>query len=181
MNDNLGAALKEATFLLGAEKYSDKVVMAVYAPLFCNVNFKKWPANAIYFDSARAYGTPSYHAQAMLGNNVGDINIGVCGLEGLLNKKLFVNANRIAATGEVIIKIVNSEAEPREIQIEVHGMSKPPVCGREIVLTAPGLDAGNSFDKPLRVAPAAKKLEQAGASFGYVMKPYSFTVLRLTN
>jgi len=176
VKDNLGAALKETAFLLGAEKYSDKVVMAVYAPLFANVNFKKWPANAIYFDNARVYGSPSYHAQAMLGNNVGDLNIGV---GGLLNTKLFVSANRVKATGEVIIKIVNSEGEPREVQIDLHGMVKPPVSGREIVLTGPDLNAGNSFDKPLNVAPVETKLNKVGNSFTYVVKPYSFTVLRL--
>lgn len=177
--DTLDAALKESAFLLGAEKYSDKVVMAVYAPLFANVNFMKWSANAIYFDNARVYGSPSYHAQAMLGNNVGDVNLAVGGLDGLLNKKLFVNANLITATGEVIVKIVNSEAQAREIQIEVRGMPKPPVSGREIVLTGPDLNAGNAFDKPLNVAPVEKKLEKPGASFTYLVKPVSFTVLRL--
>lgn len=179
--DTLDAALKESAFLLGAEKYSDKVVMAVYAPLFANVNFMKWSANAIYFDNARVYGSPSYHAQAMLGNNVGDVNLVVGGLEGLLNKKLFVNANRITATGEVIIKIVNSEAQAREIRIEVRGMPKPPRSGREIVLTGPDLNAGNSFDKPLNVAPVERKLEKPGDSFTYLVKPQSFTVLRLMN
>ena len=130
--------------------------MAVYAPLFTNVNRKGWPANAIYFDSARVFGTPSYYAQAMLGTHVGDINIGVGGLEGLLNKKLFVNANQLTATGELIIKIVNTEVEQREIKIDLRGMSKPPVSGREIVLTGDDLN-----------------------SFMYVVRPLSFSVLRL--
>jgi len=179
VKDTLEGALKETAFLLGAEKYSDKVVMAVYAPLFTNVNRKGWPANAIYFDSARVFGTPSYYAQAMLGTHVGDINIGVGGLEGLLNKKLFVNANQLTATGELIIKIVNTEVEQREIKIDLRGMSKPPVSGREIVLTGDDLNAGNSFDKPLNVSPVERKLDSVGNSFMYVVRPLSFSVLRL--
>ena len=179
VKDTLEGALKETAFLLGAEKYSDKVVMAVYAPLFANVNFKKWPANAIYFDSARAYGTPSYHAQAMLGNNTGDVNIAVVGFDALINRTLFINANLIQASGEVILKIVNSEAVSRHLQIVLDGMKKAPASGREVVLTGPDLVAGNSFENPFHVAPVETKLDQVGKSFPYVVAPYSFTVLRL--
>ena len=177
--DTLDAALKETAFLLGAEKYSDKVVMAVYAPLFANVNKKGWPANAINFDSARVYGTPSYYSQLMLANNTGDINIGVAGLETLITNKVFANATMVKSTGEVIVKIVNPEAVPREILIQLRGLPKPPIAGREIVLTGPDLKAGNSFDTPMNVAPVEKQLEQVGSSFLYSLKPHSFTVLKL--
>lgn len=180
VKDNLEGALKETAFLLGAEKYSDKVVMAVYAPLFANVNFTAWPANAINFDNARAFGTPSYHSQVMLANNTGDFNIGVDGTGGLLNGRLYANANQIAATGEIILKIVNPGREPLEIRIDLTGMVKPPVSGFEILMSGSELSAGNSFDKPLNVAPVRKKLESVGNSFFYVVQPYSFTILRLT-
>jgi alpha-N-arabinofuranosidase len=154
--------------------------MAVYAPLFANVNFTGWPANAINFDNARAYGTPSYYSQVMLANNAGDYNIGVDGSGGLLNGKIFVNATRVAATGEIIIKIVNSGGEPMEIRIDLTGMTRPPVSGVEILLTGPGLNAGNSFNEPLKVAPVRNKLEAAGISFPYTVKPCSFAILKLT-
>lgn len=179
MKETIEGALKETAFLIGAERYSDKVTMAVYAPLLSNVNFGKWPANAINFDNHRAYGTPSYHSQVMLANNVGDVNIGVDGLEGLLNKKLFANASRVTTTGEIIVKIVNPEGQPRELQIELRGVDKPPVTGREIVLAGATLDARNSFDTPLNVAPVERKLSGVGKSFVHVVRPYSFTVLRL--
>ena len=179
VEDNLGAALKEAAFLLGAEKYSDKVIMAVYAPLLANANFKKWPANAIYFDSHRVYGTPSYHVQALLGSHVGDLNLGVSGLEDWLNQRLYANANLVKATGEVIIKLVNAQPQPRHIRLELSGRSHPPQQGREIVLTGPGPGAGNSFENPKNVAPVERKLEQVGNSFGYVLPACSFAVLRL--
>lgn len=177
--DNLQAALKETAFLLGAEKYSDKVTMAVYAPLLANVNKKNWSANAINFDSFRAYGTPSYYSQLMLANNTGDINIGVVGLETLVANKVFVNATMVKSTGEVIVKIVNAEAVTRDIRIQLSGLQKPPVSGREIVLSGSDLKAGNSFDSPMNVIPVDKKLGQVGSSFMYSLKPNSFTILRL--
>jgi alpha-L-arabinofuranosidase len=70
---NLRAAIGEAAFMTGLERNSDVVVMASYAPLFANVNYKKWNPDLIDFDSSRAYGIPSYYVQLMFGANRGDV------------------------------------------------------------------------------------------------------------
>jgi alpha-L-arabinofuranosidase len=62
---NLIAAVGEAAFMTGLERNGDVVAMASYAPLLVDPHWKRWNPNAIVFDSARAYGTPSYHVQAM--------------------------------------------------------------------------------------------------------------------
>jgi alpha-L-arabinofuranosidase len=46
--------------------------MASYAPLFANVNYKKWNPDLINFDSSRAYGLPSYYVQQMFSENRGE-------------------------------------------------------------------------------------------------------------
>ncbi len=66
---NLIAALGEAAFMTGMERNGDVVAMASYAPLFVHPQWKAWNPNAIVFDSARAYGTPSYQIQAMFAAN----------------------------------------------------------------------------------------------------------------
>ena len=66
---NLRAALGEAAFLVGLERNSDVVEMASYAPLFVNVNDRVWNPNAIVFNGAKSYGTPSYHVQQIYANN----------------------------------------------------------------------------------------------------------------
>ncbi|MHB8523448.1 MAG: alpha-L-arabinofuranosidase C-terminal domain-containing protein [Limisphaerales bacterium] len=71
-NGNLRAALGEAAFMTGLERNADVVVMASYAPLFANVNYKKWNPDLINFNSAKAYGTPSYYVQEMFSENRGD-------------------------------------------------------------------------------------------------------------
>lgn len=70
---NLRAAVGEAAFMTGMERNSDVVVMSSYAPLFVNVNYKKWNPDLINFDSSRAYGIPSYYVQKMFAENRGDV------------------------------------------------------------------------------------------------------------
>ena len=59
--------------MTGMERNSDVVVMASYAPLFANVNYKKWNPDLINFDSSRVYGLPSYYVQKMFSENQGDV------------------------------------------------------------------------------------------------------------
>lgn len=70
---NLRAAIGEAAFMTGMERNSDVVVMASYAPLFANVNYKRWNPDLICFDSSRVYGLPSYYVQKMFADNRGDV------------------------------------------------------------------------------------------------------------
>ena len=72
---NLDAALGEAAFMTGLERNSDVVAMASYAPLFTSVYNRQWNPNAIVFDTGRAYGTPSYHVQAMFARNRATRNV----------------------------------------------------------------------------------------------------------
>jgi alpha-L-arabinofuranosidase len=70
---NLKGALGEAAFMTGMERNSDVVIMSSYAPLFANVNYKKWNPDLINFDSSRVYGTPSYYVQKLFAENLGDV------------------------------------------------------------------------------------------------------------
>ncbi len=72
-NGNLRGAIGEAAFMTGMERNSDIVEMASYAPLFANVEYKRWNPNLIYFDNHRNYGTPSYYAQKLFSENRGDV------------------------------------------------------------------------------------------------------------
>jgi alpha-L-arabinofuranosidase len=70
---NLSAALGEAAFMTGMERNSDIVELASYAPLFGNVNGIQWHPDLIYYDNARAFGTPSYYVQKMFSRNRGNV------------------------------------------------------------------------------------------------------------
>ena len=66
---NLKAALAEAAWMTGLERNGDVVKMTSYAPLFVNANDRKWNPDAIVFDSAHSYGTPSYYVQKLFAVN----------------------------------------------------------------------------------------------------------------
>ena len=70
---NLKGAIGEAAFMTGMERNGDVVVMCSYAPLFEHVGWKRWNPNAILFDAARSYATPSWHIQTMFGQNRADV------------------------------------------------------------------------------------------------------------
>ena len=70
---NLRAALGEAAFMTGLERNGDVVAMSSYAPLFANPAWKRWNPDAVVLRRAHAYGTPSYHVQAMFAANRADV------------------------------------------------------------------------------------------------------------
>jgi alpha-L-arabinofuranosidase len=69
---NLQAAVAEAAFMTGLERNGDAVYMSSYAPLLSHISWKAWNPNALVYDQARVYGTPSYHVQALFGRNKAD-------------------------------------------------------------------------------------------------------------
>ena len=70
---NLQAAIGEAAFMTGMERNSDVVLMASYAPLFVQVNWRQWSPDAIQYDNSRVCGTPSYYVQKMFSETRGDV------------------------------------------------------------------------------------------------------------
>ena len=70
---NLRGAVGEAAFMTGLERNSDVVIMASYAPLFVNLHHKRWNPDLINFNSAQAYGLPSYYVQQMFSEHRGDV------------------------------------------------------------------------------------------------------------
>ncbi|MBI2298776.1 MAG: DUF1080 domain-containing protein, partial [Armatimonadetes bacterium] len=70
---NLRAALGEAAFMCGLERNSDIVTMASYAPLFVHVANRAWNPDAIVFDNAHCFGTPSYHVQKLFSRHRADV------------------------------------------------------------------------------------------------------------
>ncbi|MCK6501607.1 MAG: hypothetical protein L6Q38_19170, partial [Nitrospira sp.] len=72
---NLRGAIGEAALMTGLERNSDIVMVAAYAPLFCNANHKRWPVNLINFDSSRWFGIPSYYVQKLFSEHRGTVTL----------------------------------------------------------------------------------------------------------
>jgi alpha-L-arabinofuranosidase len=107
---NLAGAIGEAAFMTGMERNSDVVVMASYAPLFEYVGWKHWNPNAILFDGARSYGTPSWQVQTLFGRNRADI---------VLPLTLTAPATESTETrgGKIGLGTWNTQAEFKDIKV----------------------------------------------------------------
>jgi alpha-L-arabinofuranosidase len=70
----LYAALADMSWMLGAERNADLVVMATAAPTFVQTNAgaQQHPANLIAYNSLSSYGSPTYYALRMFNLNKGD-------------------------------------------------------------------------------------------------------------
>jgi alpha-L-arabinofuranosidase len=107
---NLAGAIGEAAFMTGMERNGDVVVMASYAPLFEYVGWKHWNPNAILFDGARSYATPSWQVQTLFGRNRADVV-----------RPLTLTAPATASTetrgGKIGLGTWNTQAEFKDIKV----------------------------------------------------------------
>ena len=178
-------ALSEAAFMTGLERNADVVLMSSYAPLFAHVDAWQWTPNLIWFDSLRSYGTPSYYAQKLFsvhrGSRVLPVQINGSAKNGQRN--LFVSASIDDRTGEAVLKIVNTEAAPRELRINLAGGlaggAKVGSSGKAFVLAGADLKAENSLDEPAKVAPVERQVAVSSGEFTFTLAPNSLSVLRI--
>ena len=156
--------------------------MSSYAPLFAHLDGWQWTPNLIWCDNLNVYGTPSYYVQQIFSRNRGDVLLPVkIAPEQQGNKKsnLYVTASREDKSGEVIVKVVNSAAEPVEANVQLKGSGKVSAKADVTVLAAAKLADENSIADPKKVAPATSTIEGVGPEFKYTFKPWSVTVLRI--
>ena len=94
-------ALTEASYMIGLERNADKVKMACYAPLFCNVDYINWnQANMIWFDNYRMFLTANYYVQKLFMNHQGDRQIS-CEIETNMKSEDWSQERNVC--GEVIL------------------------------------------------------------------------------
>jgi len=197
---NLNAALGDAAWMTGMERNSDLIIMSCYAPLFVNVNpgGMQWKSDLIGYDAITSYGSPSYYAQKMFNNYLGDTvatitaeNVSTQTWQPPAGKKshvvpppkqvptLFFVATRASSTGTIYLKVVNTAAKAQAVQIDIKGAHSVATDGVSVVLTgADPLDT-NSITAPTKIVPVAEKINGLGQSFTRTFAPYSVNVLQI--
>ena len=183
---NMNAALGDAAWMAGMERNSDIVIAHCYAPLFVNVNQggMQWESDLIGYDALSAYGSPSYYAQCMFAQNVGnkivplearDIPTMDCGKDKL--PQLYYSATTDTHTGKVYLKIVNGGSKLQTLQVNVKGGK---VSGKVLktVLASAHPEDTNTLSQPRRVVPVTSK-QHAGSKFSLSLAPFSITVVAL--
>src|ERR1017187_6594138 len=180
--NNLECALAEAAFMTGLERNADVVRMASYAPLFANTEAWQWTPDLIWVNSLQVYVTPNYYVQQLFSRNHGDVVLPVK-LDGVETsavgiQNFYASAARDDQTGEIILKIVNPEADASTVEIKLAGLAQVGAEGKAITL-AGDLDAVNSMDEPGKILPVESKFATAAANFTYAFPARSMTVLRI--
>ncbi|GAB4843993.1 aspartate-semialdehyde dehydrogenase-like protein [Ancistrocladus abbreviatus] len=178
---SLLAALGEAAFLIGLERNSDVVQMASYAPLFVNVNDRRWNPDAIVFNSWQAYGTPSYWVQRFFTQSSGATLLNST-FQANSSVSLVASATRWVDPQDnknyITVKVVNFGSDYVNITISVEGLdpSSEQLNGfKKTVLTSANVTDGNSLDNPLKVIPVYSSLELKGEDMEVKLQPHSLT------
>jgi alpha-L-arabinofuranosidase len=101
--------------MTGLERNSDIVRMASYAPLFVDVHDRRWNPDAIVFDAAHSYGTPSYYVQKLFAQNRADV---------ILPAEFNVNSTPAPAVkGGIGLGTWLTQAEYKEIEVTQGGQA----------------------------------------------------------
>ena len=174
--NTLGGALAEAAFLTGLERNADVVVLASYAPLFARVGYAQWSPDMIWFDDCRAYGTPSYYVQKLYAENMGTVTLSMDGQEKKLREEeIYANVSLDEKTGEIIIKAVNRNAEPKEIALSLAEGCAPAGSMKRMSLSGKEEDY-NCITDPEKVT---VQTEEAAYTGKLELPAYGFVVARI--
>jgi alpha-N-arabinofuranosidase len=196
LTPTLRAALGDAAWLTGLERNSDVVLLSCYAPLLANMNRggSQWTTDLIGFDASGSFGSPSYYAIQMFAKNRGDVVLpvvlkdgagvpttmprGAGGTSAAEPETVFATASREEGSGEVIVKVVNTEGVAQRTKVVLEGVKE--IAGGTVEVLTGDPAALNSVAEPRKVAPVSRELKgAAGNGVEEVFPAYSVSVLRV--
>ena len=161
--------------MTGIERNADIVEMATYAPLFAHVDGWQWRPDMIWYDNTRMFKTVSYYVQQMYamnkGTNVltlttadpadakGKKLVPVAGQEGM--NGLFASSVFDSATGEVVIKVVNTSKEEQPVSINLVGMQGEREAKTLTLQHSGSMDDENTLKEPTKIVPVSSSVSCA--------------------
>lgn len=183
---NMNAALGDAAWMTCMERNSDICVMSCYAPLFVNVEpgAMQWASDLIGYDVLNAYGSPSYWAQVMFSQYLGDRIVPVEATDlpqQTLDRNdeanaVFYTATKDAKTGKTYLKLVNAVGTAQQLNIKLEGVGKVKSKAKKVELKSARPEDTNSIDNPRNIVPQ-ESTQKVGKQFAITLAPYSITAL----
>ncbi len=170
--NDMESALGDASWLLGLEANSDLVTMSSYAPLWANVNGLQWTPDLIGFNNTSAYGSPSYYAQIILGQDHGAtvVSDSVSGAGGL--------QTIVTRTGDnYYLTVINTLGTANNTTIDLSGVTEVSSTGTVTSMSAASSTDTNSITQPTNIVPETSTATGLGTSFDYTFAGYSITVI----
>ena len=181
------ASILEAGFMTGMERNADVVYMTAYAPLFAHVEGWQWRPDLIWFDNTRMFKSTSYYVQQMYamnkGTNVLPLTMNkqsVAGLDG--QDGLHASAVCDKATGEIIVKVVNTSKSSQPVTLNLQGL-KGDYTAKTVTLCHNGMDDENTLARPDLIKPVegavAVVADKKGATITDELDPMSFRLYKI--
>mgnify|MGYP001604590060 CR=1 FL=1 len=96
-----------------------------------------------------------------------------------VTRAVFASAAHDKKSGEIIIKVVNTAADPTETEINLNGAKKLAATASAIVLTSTSPKDENTLEEPTKVAPKNTTIPVSGTKIKHAFPGNSFTVLRV--
>ncbi|KAL5372659.1 hypothetical protein DPSP01_013320 [Paraphaeosphaeria sporulosa] len=169
----------EAIFLLGAERNSDKIIGASYAPGFQNFNRWEWIPDLIEFDAYPGHTTlsTSYHMIKLLAGTLITENLPMTISDGGFGPAFFV-AGRNSVTGSHIVKAVNyNSTGSTQFSFSFEGVGKG-ATGNLTYLTAP-MNASNPIGGNVVQSHGSSVTASHDGVFHFKLPEYSIAVLEI--
>jgi alpha-N-arabinofuranosidase len=120
---NFGDALGDAAWMTSLERNSDLIVMASYAPLLVNISpgAMQWATDLIGFDAQKTYASPSYWAQCLFAEHLGD-GTPRSTISGE-NKRFFYSATVSSGDKVLHLKLVNASNVEQALSVHLTGFN----------------------------------------------------------
>ena len=91
---------------------------------------------------------------------------------------LYTSATRENASGDILLKLVNVQATPQLMRIDIQGVQTIKKDASGEMITGE-LGASNTVVEPMKVAPKPIVIRDAGATFSHELPAHSVSVIRL--
>jgi len=173
-------SVSEAIFLLGAERNSEKIISAMYAPSFQNLNRWQWIPDLIEYDAYPGHTTmsTSWHMIKLLSNNLITENLPITITEGKFGPAFFV-AGRNDNTGSHMAKIANyNSTGSTTMNIKFDGVGSGAV-GNLTYITAP-MNATNPIGGSIVEYHSETVPASHTGMFSFQLPEYSVAILEVT-
>ena len=179
--NNWLAALSEAAFMTGLERNAQTVRMASYAPLLAHVDAWQWSPNLIWFNNLTTVGSANYYVQKLYANNRGThvVPALINGAAAAGKDSLYASAMVDEKTNELIVKLVNAAPVAKTVNLQINGKGKMGKTASITTLSSTDLQAENTVDEPLKIAPVTKEMKVSGKTISYTAEPGSLNVIRI--
>ncbi len=199
-NNSMITALSEAAMMTGFERNGDIVKLAAYAPMFAptSTGNRQWQVDMMYFTNNSVLLTPNYYVQQLFMQNTGEYKVrtSIAYADGVTAPKtvyqatmgsqtrelddIFYVASCDEETGDIILKIVNAGGTTLKINVNFGVTDLVPAGIADVVeLYASSADACNTEERPTAIRPRKSTIGIEGTVFGYSVRPYSVTAIRI--